>query len=318
MKKEFKAVYENIKPDEDLLTSALDLTDKKSPRQKHTVRKIVSYIICLAVIVGTGFGINGYYNNDAVITESESALIINAKPLKGGILVAYAQSNELVKLADNLEITEMPLFGNITIIDLDAPQSEIDEKNSCFEKIISDMEAELDRIGNSGKSIGMRAGMTPMDNVKIRRCFLGDFLLDLPDDYSEIEKLRVYNSSEYAEVVLAVAAAENADFSTDFRHSNCVEATGEELQYSKASGLYDQGIGEYEINPGYEITWKPSYEFSQMVDANPQFDISTLTDKITFEVIYKNGDVSRASADISFDKNGNMFVQNGGYDYITP
>lgn len=316
MKKEFKAIYENIKPDEDLLMNALDLTDKKALKQKHTVRKIVSCVICLAVIVSAGFGVNGYYNNDDIVTESESASIENAKPSKGGILVAYAQSSELIKLADNLEITEMPLLGNITIIDLNAPQSEIDEKNSCFEKIISDIEAELDKIGNTGKSIGMRAGITPMDNVKIRRCFLGDFLLDMPEDYSEIEKLKVYNSSKYAEVVLAVAASEDADFSTDFRHSNYVEATGAELQYSRESGHYDQGIGEYEINPGYQITWNPSYEFSQMVDANPQFDISTLTDKITFEVVYKNGDVSKASADISFDKNGNMLVQNGGYDYI--
>jgi len=316
MKKEFKAVYNDIKPDDELLMGALDLTDKKIPKQKHIAGKVLCCVLCLAVFVGAGIGIRGEFINNQVDT-APPAQTDSTPPIasKGGILVAYAQSNELVKLDDKLEITDMPLFGNITIIDLNAPQSEIDEKNRCFEKIISDMEDELDRIGNSGKSIGMRAGMTPMDNVKIRRCFLGDFLLDLPNDYSEIEKLKVYNSSEYAEVVLAVDTDE--DSMRDFRHSNSVEATGAELQHSRDLGWFEQGLGEYEINPGYEITWKPSYEFSQMVDANPQFDISTLTDKITFEVIYKNGDVSKAFADISFDENGNMSVQYGGYDYIS-
>ncbi len=317
MKKEFKAVYNDIKPDDELLMSALDLTDKKAQKQNHIAGKVLCCVLCLAVFVGAGIGIRGeFINNQVDIVPSTQTDFASPVASKGGILVAYAQANEVIRLEDKLEITEMPLFGNITIIDLNAPQSEIDEKYSYYERIKKEIEAELDRLGNEGRGIGMMAGTTPMDNVKIHRCFLGSFLVDLPEDYSEIEQLKVYNSSEYAEVVLAVAAAENADFPTDFRHSNCVEATGEELQYSRDSGHYDQGIGEYEINPGYEITWKPSYEFSQMVDANPQFDISTLTDKITFEVIYKNGDVSRASADISFDKNGNMRVQYGGYDYI--
>lgn len=315
MKKEFKAVYNDIKPDDELFMNVLDLTDKKSSKQKHIAGKVLCCMLCLAVFVGAGIGIRGeFVNNQADITLPTQTSSASPIASKGGILVAYAQTDELIRLDDKLEITDMPLFGNITIIDLNAPQSEIDEKYSYYEKIISDMEAEFNRIGDSGKSIVMRQGTTPMDNVKIKRCFLGDFLLDLPQDYSEIEKLKVYNSSEYAEVVLAVDTDE--DSVRDFRHSNSVEATGAELQHSRDLGRFDQGLEEYEINPGYEISWKPSYEFSQMLDSNPQFDISTLTDKITFEVVYANGDVSKAFADISFDENGNMSVQYGGYDYI--
>lgn len=317
MKKEFKAVYENIKPDEKLLMNALDLTDKQQPKQKHIARKIVSCVICLAVIAGVGFGMNGHYKkDDVIITELNSVSDTNAKPSKGGILVAYAQSNELVKLADNLEITDMPLFGNITIIDLNAPQHEIDEKNSYFEKIQKDIEAEFDKLGNEGRGIGMRQGSVPFDNVQIRRIFLSEFVLDLPEDYSGIEKLKIYNTSKYADVVLSIDLNNGDGCSLAHRHSSYVEATGEELQFSRDKGTFKCGLGQYERNTGYAITWNPSYAFSQEVEANPQFDVSALTDKITFEVVYKNGDVSKASANISFDKNGNMTVQYGGYDYI--
>jgi len=164
--------------------------------------------------------------------------------------------------------------------------------------------------------IGMRQGGIPLDNVQILRIFVGEFLLDLPDDYSEIESLKIYNASEYAEVVLSLNTESSDDFFANFRHSHCVEATGDELVYSKASGLFEKGLGEYEINPGYGITWNTSYEFSQAVNANPQFDISALKDEITFEVVYKNGDVSKAKANIAFDANGNMAVTDGGYHYI--
>lgn len=317
MKKEFREVYENIKPDEELLMRALDLTDKKAPKSKHIARRVISCILCLAVFVGAGIGVRGSLIQKSVekIPETEFE-VKESRIAKGGVLVAYAQTNDVVRLNDDLKLSEMPLFGNITIIDLNAPQSEIDEKNAYFENIKKDIEAEFERLGNEGKGIGLRQGGAPLENVQIRRIFMGEFLLDLPDDYSEIEKLKIYNTSEYADVVLSINTDSGDDFSVKYRHSDYVEVTGEELEFSKSSGLFEQGLGEYKMNSGYQITWNLSYEFSQVVEANPQFDISTFKDKITFEVVYKNGDVSKAAADISFDKNGNMTVQNGGYDYI--
>jgi len=55
------------------------------------------------------------------------------------------------------------------------------------------------------------------------------------------------------------------------------------------------------VKNGREVLSNTSYEFSQAVNANPQFDISALKDEITFEVVYKNGDVSKAKANIEFD-----------------
>lgn len=317
MKKEFREVYENIKPDEELLMRALYLTDKKAPKSKHIARRVISCLLCLAVFVGAGIGVRGSLLQKSVekIPETEFE-VKESRIAKGGVLVAYAQTNDVVRLNDDLKLSEMPLFGNITIIDLNASQSEIDEKNAYFENIKKDIEAEFERLGNEGKGIGLRQGGAPLENVQIRRIFMGEFLLDLPDDYSEIEKLKIYNTSEYADVVLSINTDSEDDFSVEHRHSHSVEATGEELEFSKDSGLFESGLGEYKMNSGYHITWNTSYEFSQAVEANPQFDISTLKDKITFEVVYKNGDVSKAAADISFDKNGNMTVQNGGYDYI--
>lgn len=317
MKKEFREVYENIKPDEELLMRALDLTDKKAPKSKHIARRVISCLLCLAVFVGAGVGVRGSLLQKSVEKISETEFEVKESRIaRGGVLVVYAQTNDVVRLNDDLKLSEMPLFGNITIIDLNASQSEIDEKNAYFENIKKDIEAEFERLGNEGKGIGLRQGGAPLENVQIRRIFMGEFLLDLPDDYSEIEKLKIYNTSEYADVVLSINTDSGDDFSVEHRHSHSVEATGEELEFSKDSGLFESGLGEYKMNSGYQITWNTSYEFSQAVEANPQFDISTLKDKITFEVVYKNGDVSKAAADISFDKNGNMTVQNGGYDYI--
>lgn len=317
MKKEFREVYENIKPDEELLMRALDLTDKKAPKSKHIARRVISCLLCLAVFVGAGIGVRGSLLQKSVEKMPKTEFEVEESRIaRGGVLVAYAQTNDVVRLNDNLKLSEMPLFGNITIIDLNAPQSEIDEKNRYYDSVKEKMETELEKLGNEGKSIGLRGHCQPLENAKIHLLFLGEFLLDLPDDYSEIEKLKIYNTSKYADVVLSINTDSDDDFSVEHRHSHSVEATGEELEFSKASGLFKKGIGEYKMNTGYEITWNISYEFSQAVEANPQFDISTLKDKITFEVVYKNGDVSKAAADISFDKNGNMTVQNGGYDYI--
>lgn len=323
MKKEFKAVYESIRPDEELLMSALDLTDKKAPKSKHIVKRVISCVLCLAVFAGAGIGLKDNFikhESDTVPSQlvsqpmkSSSGSLIG----KGSVMVAYAQTNDVVRLDDDLKLSEMPLFGNITIIDLNAPKSEIDEKNAYLENIKKDIEAEFERMGNEGKGIELRQGCVPLENVRIRRIFMGEFLLDLPDDYSEIEKLKIYNTSEYADVVLSINTDTGDDFSVKHRHSNYVEATGQELKFSKDSGLFEKGLGEYEMNPGYQITWNTSYEFSQAVEANPEFDITAFKDEITFEVVYKNGDVSKAKANISFDENGNMAVANGGFDYIS-
>ena len=76
MKKEFREVYENIKPDEELLMRALDLTDKNAPKSMHIAGRVISCLLCLAVFVGAGIGVRGSLLQISVEKMPESEVVV--------------------------------------------------------------------------------------------------------------------------------------------------------------------------------------------------------------------------------------------------
>lgn len=307
MKNEYKKIFDSVKPDEELLDKVLNKTDKKPfvPNKKI----IAAALAFIFIIAGGGYGISNYgqrNSNDEIIIQKENESHI------GGVLVAYASTNEIVDI-NEINISEMPAFYNITVIDYNSPKSVQEEKLKRYNSFYSEISDEIEREAEDGKGIFVRQGSSGGDDFNIKYCSVGSFILDI-NDYSNVENITVSNSSKYGEVVLSFQPDESTGIV--FNHSNSVSATGAQLQASKDSGLFTKGIGEYEINTGYDICWQHSHELWNAIDENAGFDLSGIQDSIEFTVNFKDGTAAKSIIKLSFDKNGNMFLENGGYELI--
>jgi len=301
MKKEYKQIYNEIKPSDELLDKVLDTADRKMPN--HLPRKIIAGALCFALLVlGSGAGLN-------YLSENSSSNRIS----QGGILVAYAGTDKAVRL-DDIKLSEMPVLYHITIVNKNASEEEIHGKYAEFGKIKNEIYNKTEKIGKTGKGISGGSGQTGGANSVFLYCDAGRFMLDL-DDYSDVEALTVSNESIYGSVLMEVGSLDDYDYMDTFREAHSVTVTGEELQASKDLGWYSSGLGKYEINKGYTINWTHSMELEAAAEENPEFDLTQIKDRMVFEVLYKDGDVTKAAVDISFDKNGNMMLQDGGVEY---
>lgn len=304
MKKEYKQLYNEIKPDDKLLDKVLNSTDIKTPG--HLPRKMIAGILCLVMLVlGGGTGINYLTKNHSGGTSDRIS--------QGGILIAYAGTDTAVRL-DDIKLSEMPIFYHITIINENASEDEIHEKYAAFGKVKNQIYGDTEKIGKTGKGIRGGSGQTGGTNSTLLYCDAGEFMLEL-DDYSDVEALTVSNESIYGTVLMEIGSLDDYDYIDAFRETHSITVTGEELQDSKDSGLYSVGFGKHEINKGYIINWGHSTELIAAAEENPDFDLTQIRDKMVFEVVYKDGDVTRAAVDISFDENGNMVLRDGGFEY---
>lgn len=320
MKKEYKQIYDNITPDEKTVDAVLDKVGEK--KKTAAYKRVCAAALALTLMCGTA---GGYYafnqKDDSDMITIKSAVSDAGDKLKdigkGGIMIAYAQSEKPISI-EELEVKQLPIYSNLTLIDLTAPQEEIDAKKKYFDNLKKEIENRADEIGNEGKSIGTRTGSCHTSDEKsvLYHIEAGEFILDI-DDYSQVEKLTVSNKSEYGQMVVVYADSNNSDGIANFLHAKENVLTGKQITDSIASKNFERGIGEYERNDGYEITWRHSYELCEEIEKNHSFDISSIQDEAVFEVLYKNGDVSRATVKISFDEKGNMQLENGGYNYYT-
>ncbi|MCM1286590.1 MAG: hypothetical protein NC213_10420 [Acetobacter sp.] len=306
MKKEYKQLYDNINPADELIDKLFEAQNKNN--SSNIKKQILVTVMCLAILAVTGgLGINAHINATAVTTQSTTPKKHEYTQGMGGILVAYAKNgNE--NLVSKLDISGQPSFFKLTIIDVsDLTEDEI---NSKMEEIRENNRDFADSNTNDD-GVYFRREYMPAENTDEKsyifsRIAGGCFKLDI-NDMSKVKNVTISNKSDYGTVTLNYDSGE--DIANDFIHCNkesnhTIKITGDALQKSVYAGM---------IEDGHRITWEVGNDFYKELFKNPNYDLTKLKDEIKFTINFDDGRVAESIINISFDKDGNMIISDGGY-----
>ncbi|MDE5984818.1 MAG: hypothetical protein K2H13_06170 [Eubacterium sp.] len=304
MKKEYKEIFNEINPDDELLESIFEST-KKRPH-KHTPKRILACAMCLAVIISGGFAYNGFFPplpNDTANNTTISSDKLNH------IIVAYA-SDDTPPTPLKADV-ETKLQYQIVITDI---------RNMSDDEVENIIGKRLEQFTNEYTSnIHFQSSLIQtcqrLDNAIVEE-YTADFFDINIDNPNDIKAITVSNQSDYgsAEIV-----SKDFLFDEDSNIKDRGEMSSEESEellektfvkghkvtldgerYVKDKALEERG------GKCFEIHWKMDQPFYDALNENPNMDLSAISDIMTFTIDYKNGTSERADIQITFDSEGYM------------
>lgn len=312
-KERYKQAFSQYNPSDQSVEKIFEMTvDGKKSAKNPWLRRVCACVMAFAIIIGGGFGIN---------------FAVNKPDNDFGVIVAYA-SGETFKIGSQ---NEQNLFYGIYVMPEDNPELKSQVYNRWNEDVNKVM-SECENLGSSGYTASFGKGTTGNENVQINHIEGGNIALSL-DDYSDVKTFKVENSSEYGilsfDYLMNPEEREKIDnLIADINHAENEDAlsalgitqedinlamglgkefvvSGEQLQRSKNCGFYEGGT-KHTVNYGYSLEWDMSSELIERIKTDPYFDLSQITDTITFTVEFNDGAVKTASIDLYFDSDGYM------------
>lgn len=307
-KNEYKASMSGIHPSDNVVERIMDMTYKEKNRHSQIFKKVACAAFALAIFCAGGFCIN-------------SAIVKN----KDNFSIIVANAEDVISIK---EATKQGLIYNMYI----APADDKELDNKLHEKARADCEkirSEGLKLIDSGELVTINGvGQYEIyddtgDIAAIIYTASGGTLAVNTQDYEEVKSFTVENESEYgllqfetekafliSEEISTLSDKEllnyrNGDYVFDeedpygFFIGHKFTLTGDELRSTQ------KFLSRY----GYTLEWHFSQELEKAVAENPHFDITQIKDKITFTFEYNDGSVKKASADISFDKEGHMEIR---------
>lgn len=311
----YKDVMSGIHHSDDAIERIFDMTvDKKKTNNSPLFKRLACTALALAVLaVGGGFGAN------AIIQDNKTN-----QPLT--IMVAYASDNGKLSFGSK---QDQPLFFGLYLAPYDDPKA-CDEAAARWQ---ADKTKVLNQLDNKaeGSSGSYGSGGLQCYNIEQEKetayCYTlegGSFELDL-EDYTDVTSFKVNNESEYGLLHFEYADpkwydkvyyddSEVPDELIEYLKEHPSESheftlTGDEIRFSQNVGYGRCGLGKYETNKGYFLTWLPSEELGYAIGENPHFDLSQIKDAITFTLEYNDGTVKAASLNLYFDSDGYMHIE---------
>ena len=319
-KNRYKEAFNAIFPSEEAVERIYEITtDKKKFSYKKAVRRVAALAMAFVLVIGGGFGIDLI----AKTNHTDNTL---------GIYIAYGSENELVQVNNN---NAPPMFYRYYII----KDSYSKEKKKQIEA-----EYEKDRDNQrfyarqfSQASSGSYGPKFDENGKFIGEVFTvenGVFFLDIKD-YSKVDKITVEETSKNGKIDAYLITKKPKDFNEDddnfyaeedkdgminfisqsenmdqpdcleeIRFNSKVVITGEELKFSRDSGICTLGVGENEINTGYTIAWNSAFDWQFDLDIN--FNLQKVKGSIVFTVDYTDGTSEQSTVNYHFDKDGYM------------
>ncbi|MDE6125177.1 MAG: hypothetical protein K2G22_08150 [Eubacterium sp.] len=320
-KDKYKATFNELSPSEDAVERIFEMTsDKKKFNHNKIFKRITATALAFVLLIGVGFCAD-------YIAQKNYESSISFPDNKLGVLVACASEKGLVKIEN---LNEQEFFYRIYVIDYTN-----DEKRQKVENDYNRENNEQREISEklSKKDIGTHTNgsFSTLDNGMLRTLNTGNLVLSL-NNYSNVKDITIENASKYGElqfsyvtentgeifsetenltVFITTLGEDDAVYASKYICGNKISVTGEELQLSKNIGLYSIGIGKHEINKGYEFSWDISNALYQELEKDINFDLTKITDTITFTVNYLDGTTESTIVNISFDSDGYMHLSNG-------
>ena len=238
------------------------------------------------------------------------------------VLVAYAEDNGKLSFGSK---NDQPLFYGIYLAPYDDPKACEEAKarwGADKTKVLNQLDNKAEGSGGSYGSGGLQCYNIEQEK-ETAYCYTlegGSFELDL-EDYTDVKSFKVNNESEYGLLHFEHAdpkwygkvyndeseiPEELKEYSID---NHEFTLTGDEIRFSQHTGDFTSGLGKYETNKGYFLTWLPSEELGYAIGDNPHFDLSQIKDTITFTLEYNDGTVKTASLNLYFDCDGYMHFE---------
>ncbi|MDE6470566.1 MAG: hypothetical protein K2L19_06050 [Eubacterium sp.] len=311
----YKDVMSGVRHSDDAIERIFDMTvDKKKANNKPLFKRLACAALAFAVLaVGGGVGANTILQNNKA-----------GQPLT--VMVAYASDNGKLSFGSK---HDQPLFYGLYLAPYDDPKA-------CKEAAArwqADKTKVLNQLDNKaeGSSGSYGSGGLQCYNIEQEKetayCYTlegGSFELDLKD-YTDVKSFKVNNESEYGLLHFEYADLEwhdkvyydDSEIPEEFieylkehpSEDHEFTLTGDEIRFSQNTGDYNCGLGKYETNKGYFLTWLPSEELGYAIGENPHFDLSQIKDTITFTLEYNDGTIKSASLNLYFDSDGYMHFE---------
>ncbi|MDE5996433.1 MAG: hypothetical protein K2G56_05890 [Eubacterium sp.] len=319
----YKETFNAVTPSEEAIERIYEITtDKKKFSYKKLIRRVAATAMAFALIIGGGLGIDYIAENN----HTDNTL---------GIYIAYGSENELVQL-DNKTVPR--LFYRLYTYhykkgyDKEKHKELVDQyRKEMEQQSLTTREFEQNTSGSWGF-------ITDEENEVIGEQYSvngGCFILNI-DDYSKVDKITIEDPSEYGKVVADLITKRPKDFDEnnsfitesddayafnfvsqsesmddpnliyESRYNDKIVITGDELRFSRDSGLCTLGVGENKINTGYQIYWNDAFNWRYYEDIN--FNIKKVKGSIIFTVDYTDGTTEQSTVNYHFDKDGYMIL----------
>lgn len=316
MKNEYKRIFDTKSPDNKTIEKIFEKTENSN--SFGTAKRILCAALCFAVFATVGlFGYTSQSGNNITSktnNQTEAGASTAHQSYKGGgVLVAYADTGKKVPVS-KLNISSQPSFFVLNVTDVTGWSEE------KIESTLDELKKENETMAYSGEydnGLHIRSGYFEAESSNekpyiLTRRYSGNFALDI-DDFSAVKSIEVTNRSDYGEVTLKYDNGESSADNTEIQFIHADADTNHRLTISGAK--LEESLKAGLIENGYTIYWDIDHYLYEALAKNPNMDLSKITDKIDFTVNYKNGTSAKSTVNITFDRNGNMTVSDGGYTF---
>ena len=318
MNKKYKETFSTLRPTDDIIESIKDIPNRN--KKKSILLPIIAVASCFVVLIVGAFG-NDHINNivsnynDEPVTNSSTSI---SKVAPGGVIVAFA-SDEAVDVMGHDYSINVPMKSKIGAIDIRGKsQAEIDKLvDELYEKYdLVDWNFPSFEISDKNVLTLLDVNTTTYDNAIIYQFRNGFFDFDLDSQIAKnVKEIRVKNESPYARMRITSMSVYYQDgklrdnyggYSKGIHYINIdsndfVGISGEEYQK-------DVELSE-KFGRLFGISWEMSTDFVKLLNENPNYDLSQISDTVTFEVEFNDGTVSQSVVNVSLDKNGYMYAK---------
>ena len=307
----YKDAMSGVHHSDEAIERIFDMTVDKRNNKNVVLKRIASVTLALAVLIGSGYGLNQITHKQDTALPYDSSQVAAAKPLS--VMVAYAGE---YKEADEFESkvgsqNKQKVFYAIHFADIN-DKGAVENLKKLYKNDWAKIQAEAESIAADGygASVGKSREVLFDSNGKetavLYEIHGGEIAINLKD-YTNVKKLTVNNYSEYGEMYIAYydSEANNETFDIKQVHGKEIIISGDELRKSQDSKMFESGI-EHRVNYGYDLRWKPNYQLYEAIGNDINFDLSEIKDTVTFTVEYNDGTIQSGCVNLYFDRDGYM------------
>lgn len=320
---DIKNALNEIKPDDHIKTRLeAKVSEKIKPKTHHRAFTAgIAAVLCIA-IVAVSMGISGITiktNPISPTTAAEPTQTVTAtsRIAPGFVMFAYAdETDSKEKQEEQYLDVSLPGIYSVNTTDI----------RGMSEK---EIEYKAKEIMKSSSNFHVQADMTTisverLDNVLISQIKGGEFDFDLSKQQADdVKEIRV-KTENIGYSVMEIRAYDKMYYDnlkpTDTKNIKDFYILSDESGVAKISGRRFKKCIEVEENTDMEnmfgITWKMGDKLYDALNADPNMDLTTVKDTITFEVEFNDGTVSRSVIEIGFDENSQMFASPKAFDFI--
>ena len=306
----YKTAMSGVRHSDDAIERIFNMTvDKKKPNGKQIIKRIASAALALALLVGSGFGVNQIVNDRIKQDDTKPAVVKNeSNPLT--VMVAYAGEYKQVSDIKAGSMNEQQIFYSIHYADI-TDEKAVANAERLYESDRTKLENDMDALSNKGHSAVLHSGKSTVDSTKgeaAAKVYVlsgGAIALNI-DDYSNVKNMTAGNISKYGELDFNYVTKAKSNGTQQI--GNKISISGNELRESQESSAYECGTSPA-VNKGYELFWSITDDVYKAIGNDLNFDLSQIKDTITFTVEYNDGTVQTASLNLYFDSDGYMHFE---------